>query len=171
MCVHSAALKKIIAPLNVLDECDDESQLVVAKVLENLQPLITAANIGKSVLLIPKNSFKFKAVFLAVDECDFGNSIELGTALFCSGSRRLHAIALQLLVTGYSMFNRPQFIAIVKVSFFIFAASNQNCKYVFFCRPIWSNVNAVMISVFCYKKKIKLFFKYSLYFDLLCVWL
>lgn len=66
--------------------------------MEKLQPLITAANI-------------------AVDECDFGNSIELGINLFCSGSPRLHAIAMQLLATGYSMVHRPQLIAILKVMF------------------------------------------------------
>lgn len=54
--------------------------------------------------------------FLAVDESDFGNSIELGIAFFCSGVTRLHAALLQLLVNGYSMINKPQFIAIIKVS-------------------------------------------------------
>lgn len=53
--------------------------------------------------------------FAAVDECDFGNSIELGIDLFCYGAKRLHTVLLQLLVNGYTMVGRPQFIAIIKV--------------------------------------------------------
>lgn len=89
----SANLKKI---LNLLD--DDPDQEDVDIVMEKLSPLITAANI-------------------AVDECDFGNSIELGIDLFCHGAPALHSTLLRLLVNGYTMINRPQFIAIVKVSF------------------------------------------------------
>lgn len=53
-------------------------------------------------------------VFLACDECDFGSAIELGTDLFCFGAPELHADALQLLVTGYKLVHKPQFIAIAK---------------------------------------------------------
>lgn len=87
-------LKKILHRIDKPEEGGSEA--VLALVMEKLQPLITAANI-------------------AVDECDFGNSIELGLDLFCSGATRLHAIAMQLLATGYSMVHRPQLIAIVKV--------------------------------------------------------
>lgn len=89
-------LKKILSRLD--DPDDGTSEAVLELVMEKLQPLITAANI-------------------AVDECDFGNSIELGIDLFCSGSPRLHAIVMQLLATGYSMVQRPQLIAILKVHF------------------------------------------------------
>lgn len=60
-----------------------------------------------------------KIVFLAVDECDFGNSIELGIDLFCYGAPELHSTLLRLLVNGYTMIDRPQFIAIIKVSIFL----------------------------------------------------
>lgn len=90
----AADLKKILSRLD--DPEDGGSEAVLELVMEKLQPLITAANI-------------------AVDESDFGNSIELGIDLFCSGSPRLHAIAMQLLATGYSMVHRPQLIAILKV--------------------------------------------------------
>lgn len=40
--------------------------------------------------------------------------IELGIALFCSGAVELHKIALQMLVMGYKMVNKPHLIAIVK---------------------------------------------------------
>lgn len=63
--------------------------------MDLLQPLITAANI-------------------ACDEGDFGNSIELGIDLFCFGSPELHPVAVQLLSTGYSMVNRPEYIEIIK---------------------------------------------------------
>lgn len=51
---------------------------------------------------------------IACDESDFGNTIELGTDLFCSGLPQLHSDALQLLATGYKMVNKPQYIAIIK---------------------------------------------------------
>lgn len=51
-----------------------------------------------------------------MDEGDFGNSLELGIDFFCSGATELHVSLLQLLVNGYSMINKPQFIAIIKVS-------------------------------------------------------
>lgn len=40
--------------------------------------------------------------------------IELGIDIFCSGAIELHKVALQLLVTGYKMVNKPHLIAIVK---------------------------------------------------------
>lgn len=67
--------------------------------ISELQPLITNANIAN-------------------DEGDFGTSIELGLDLFCHGSPKLHDLARPLLVTGYSLVQRPQFIAISKVSWF-----------------------------------------------------
>lgn len=50
----------------------------------------------------------------ACDESDFGNALELGIDLFCFGVPELHSDALQLLVTGYKMVKKPQFIAIIK---------------------------------------------------------
>lgn len=50
----------------------------------------------------------------ACDEGDFGTAVELGTDLFCFGEPVLHSDALQLLVTGYKLVNKPQFIAIIK---------------------------------------------------------
>lgn len=55
------------------------------------------------------------SLIIAVDECDFGNSIELGINFFCHGSKHLHAVLLRLLVNGYSMVKKPQFVAIMKV--------------------------------------------------------
>lgn len=52
--------------------------------------------------------------FAAVDESDFGTSIELGIDFFCFGAPELHSTVIQLLVNGYSMVNKPQFIAILK---------------------------------------------------------
>lgn len=52
--------------------------------------------------------------FSACDEGDFGSAIELGIDLFCFGAPELHADALQLLVTGYKLVEKPQFIAIAK---------------------------------------------------------
>lgn len=53
---------------------------------------------------------------LAVDESDFGTPIELGLDLFCNGNPELHGMAKQLLIMGYSLVQRPHFIAILKVS-------------------------------------------------------
>ncbi|KAJ6648596.1 Histone PARylation factor 1-like [Pseudolycoriella hygida] len=85
-----ANLKKI---LSLLDDNPDKND--VNLVMEKLAGLITAANI-------------------AVDECDFGNSIELGIDLFCYGAPELHSTLLRLLVNGYNMIDRPQFTAIIK---------------------------------------------------------
>ena len=64
-------------------------------VMEKLQPVATAASI-------------------AMDECDFGTSLELGIDLFCSGHSQLHSLITSLLVQAYSMLHRPQYIAIAK---------------------------------------------------------
>lgn len=55
-----------------------------------------------------------ESFYLACDESDFGSVIELGMDLFCFGAPELHTSALQLLVIGYKMVNKPQFIAIIK---------------------------------------------------------
>lgn len=88
-----AVLRKMLARLD--DPEDGNEDGVVARVMEKVQPLVTAANI-------------------AVDESDFGTAIELGVDFFCHGSKRLHGLAMQLLATGYAMVQRPQLIAIVK---------------------------------------------------------
>lgn len=51
-----------------------------------------------------------------MDESDFGTPIELGLDLFCNGSPELHDMAKQLLIMGYSLVQRPHFIAVLKVS-------------------------------------------------------
>lgn len=82
--------------LHRLDDPEDgDSAAVFTLVMERVQPLLTAASI-------------------AVDESDFGTAIELGVELFGHGSPRLHAVAMQMLATGYAMVRRPQLIAIVK---------------------------------------------------------
>lgn len=70
----------------------------------------------RQVIHAVKYSILISTTILAVDECDFGNSIELGIDLFCYGAPQLHATLLRLLVNGYTMIDRPQFIAIIKVS-------------------------------------------------------
>ncbi|XP_031630182.1 histone PARylation factor 1-like [Contarinia nasturtii] len=86
-----ANLKKILSQFT--EAKGDKDRIIAA--MDKLQPLITAANI-------------------ACDESDFGSTIELGIDLFCFGLPQLHSDALQLLVTGYKMVNKPQFIAIIK---------------------------------------------------------
>lgn len=88
-------MKKILAKFD--EEKHDQKWL--DDLISELQPLITNANIAN-------------------DEGDFGTSIELGLDLFCHGSPKLHDLARPLLVTGYSLVHRPQFIAISKVSCF-----------------------------------------------------
>lgn len=80
-----AVLRKMLQNLDISPD----------SVIENLQPMITSANI-------------------AVDEGDFGASLELGIDLFCHGKTNLHPIVLQLLINGYMMVKRPQYIAIIK---------------------------------------------------------
>lgn len=53
-------------------------------------------------------------MFAAIDESDFGTSIELGIDFFCFGAPQLHKAAIQLLANGYALVNKPQFIAILK---------------------------------------------------------
>lgn len=62
---------------------------------DNLQPLITAANIAN-------------------DECDFGNGLELGIDLFCLGSPVFHDTIEHLLTTSYSLLRRSEFGEIIK---------------------------------------------------------
>lgn len=60
---------------------------------------------------------KFSCIFcnfLANDEGDFGASLELGLDLFSCGNIRLHKIILSLLINGYMMVKRPQYVAIIK---------------------------------------------------------
>lgn len=98
---------------------------------------------------------------LAVDEGDFGNSIELGIDLFCSGSKELHNVLLQLLVNGYSMVNKPQFIAIIKVSrkmkeIILIDAVFQHHFPPLNSRLIWRTERKVQTSIFYKTVSIKL---------------
>lgn len=90
---------------------------LIGAAMDKLQPLITAADIGRFNARNHRNTAHFNQfilINLACDESDFGNSIELGIDLFSFGAPELHDISLQLLVNGYSMVNKPQFIAIIK---------------------------------------------------------
>lgn len=82
-----AELKKILSLIEISPEA----------AIENLQPLLTAANIAN-------------------DEGDFGASLELGINLFCHGSKNLHSIILVLMTNAYMLVKRPQFVAIIKVN-------------------------------------------------------
>ncbi|KAL0272790.1 UNVERIFIED_CONTAM: hypothetical protein PYX00_005632 [Menopon gallinae] len=85
-----AKLKKLCQQIaDAKDESERES------LMEKLQPLITFANIAN-------------------DECDFGNSLELGIDLFCMGSPVFHNAAEHLLTTAYSLLNRSEFGEIIK---------------------------------------------------------
>lgn len=77
--VFVANLKNI---LNLLND-DEIGKSTISEVMDKLQPLITAANIGNFVKY-KRNEKLFKKFFffLAVDECDFGNSIESGRLFF-----------------------------------------------------------------------------------------
>ncbi|KNC30194.1 UPF0609 protein [Lucilia cuprina] len=91
-----AELKKILKLFETAGSSkDNKDDPVTAAIMEKLQPIATAATI-------------------AVDECDFGTSLELGIDLFCSGYTQLHALVHSLLVPAYSLLKRPQFIAISK---------------------------------------------------------
>lgn len=116
-----ANLKKI---LNKIAEAKGDRDLITAA-MDKLQPLITAANIGKKRFhwqwKFGRNfqTFFHNLIFpnfneTACDESDFGSAIELGTDLFCFGTPELHSDALQLLATGYKLVKKPQFIAIAK---------------------------------------------------------
>ncbi|XP_059051365.1 histone PARylation factor 1 [Achroia grisella] len=72
-----------------------ESQNERDKILSDLQPVITYANI-------------------AVDECDFGTGLEIGIALFCSGLKILEQNALSNLTSTYTLLKRMEFIKIIQ---------------------------------------------------------
>ncbi|XP_011203082.2 histone PARylation factor 1-like [Bactrocera dorsalis] len=95
--VSDGELKKILELFVKAGPSDDngDNEEIKAAVIEKLQPVATAANI-------------------AMDECDFGTSLELGIDLFCSGRKELHSLVQSLLVPAYSLLSRPQFIAISK---------------------------------------------------------
>ncbi|XP_018802620.1 PREDICTED: histone PARylation factor 1-like [Bactrocera latifrons] len=95
--VSDGELKKILEPFVKAgsSDGDGDNEEIKAAVIEKLQPVATAANI-------------------AMDECDFGTSLELGIDLFCSGRKELHSLVQSLLVPAYSLLSRPQFIAISK---------------------------------------------------------
>lgn len=75
---------------------ESESQDVKDKGLDQLQQVITAANIAN-------------------DECDFGTSVELGLDLFAFGASEFDQSALQLLTTGYNLLGRPEFAKVAEV--------------------------------------------------------
>lgn len=85
-----ANIKKMFAKLQAA-----ESQSEKDKILSELQPVITYANI-------------------AVDECDFGTGLEIGIALFCSGLKILEQNALNNLTTTYTLLQRTAFNKIVQ---------------------------------------------------------
>lgn len=87
-----AKLKKILSKFDDIPK-DDKTQFDNA--VASLQPFITAA-------------------YIAVDEMDFGTALELGIDLFCHGTSNLHDVLRPLLITGYTMSQRPQYIAIMK---------------------------------------------------------
>ncbi|KAM3967953.1 LOW QUALITY PROTEIN: histone PARylation factor 1 [Aphomia sociella] len=85
-----ANIKKMFTQLQAA-----ESQSEKDKILSNLQPVITYANI-------------------AVDECDFGTGLEVGIALFCSGLKILEKSAMHNLISVYTLLNRTAFIKIIQ---------------------------------------------------------
>lgn len=90
-------------PLSVTDKeltklCDHIAKSPAekrSKAMSELQPVITAATI-------------------AVDECDFGTSLELGIDLFCYGNEHLDSSALRLLSSVYPLLNREAFVQIAE---------------------------------------------------------
>lgn len=105
--VSDAELKKILQLLeknkknNTKPQHDDEnikenkSPVIPSIVLEKLQPVITAATI-------------------AMDECDFGTSLELGLDLFSSGYPELNGIIERILIQSYAVLGRKEFSTILK---------------------------------------------------------
>lgn len=87
-----ANLKKILENFKTINK-DDKEAFNMA--MDSLQPCITAA-------------------YIAVDESDFATSLELGIDLFCFGLEILQDVAKPLLISGYTMLQRPQYIAISK---------------------------------------------------------
>uniref|UniRef100_A0A336KMF4 CSON010834 protein n=1 Tax=Culicoides sonorensis TaxID=179676 RepID=A0A336KMF4_CULSO len=90
--LSDANLKKILDHFKTIDKNDKEAFNMA---MEPLQPCITAA-------------------YIAVDESDFATALELGIDLFCFGLEILQDVARPLLITGYTMLQRPQYIAISK---------------------------------------------------------
>ncbi|XP_055687357.1 histone PARylation factor 1-like [Lutzomyia longipalpis] len=82
-----ADLKKILSKI------DDGHSL--QSLMSTLQPIITAASI-------------------AVDEGDYGTSIELALDFYAHGSPELHNCIRNLSVVGYTQAGHPQFLAILK---------------------------------------------------------
>lgn len=115
-----AALKKILAKLETNGKATTKPPIDAVKA--QLQPIITMATIGKSGDAMSdwprksNNNNNQLLIIAAVDESDFGTPIELGLDLFCNGSPELHDLAKQLLIMGYSLVQRPHFIAVLKVS-------------------------------------------------------
>ncbi|XP_063708059.1 histone PARylation factor 1-like [Culicoides brevitarsis] len=90
--LSDANLKKMLENFKTIDKEDKESFNLA---MDALQPCITAA-------------------YIAVDESDFATSLELGIDLFCFGLEILQEVAKPLLIAGYTMLQRPQYIAIAK---------------------------------------------------------
>lgn len=110
---NDAGLKKILGKLDTNGKSTTKAPIEAVKA--ELQPIITMATIGRTNILMSFycNSFPFLS---AVDESDFGTPLELGIDLFCNGNPELHDMAKQLLIMGYSLVQRPHFIAVMKVS-------------------------------------------------------
>lgn len=90
--LSDANLKKILENFKTIKKEDKEAFNLA---METIQPCITAA-------------------YIAVDESDFATPLELGIDLFCFGLEILQDVAKPLLITGYTMLQRPQYIAIAK---------------------------------------------------------
>ncbi|KAG8255728.1 hypothetical protein J6590_085796 [Homalodisca vitripennis] len=91
LAASNSMIKKMLKGL-----VDSKSEEERAKYWEQLQPVITFANIAN-------------------DECDFGTSLELGQDLFTYGSPLLHRSAKQLLTTAYTLLGRNEFATIIEV--------------------------------------------------------
>uniref|UniRef100_A0A1B6FYY8 PBZ-type domain-containing protein n=2 Tax=Cuerna arida TaxID=1464854 RepID=A0A1B6FYY8_9HEMI len=91
LAASNSMIKKMLKGL--VDSKNEEER---AKYWEQLQPVITFANIAN-------------------DECDFGTSLELGQDLFTYGSPLLHRSAKQLLTTAYTLLGRNEFAKIIEV--------------------------------------------------------
>lgn len=89
--ISTANIKKLFTRL---EEAKSEGEK--DKVLSELQPVITYANI-------------------AVDECDFGTGLEVGIDMFCSGLKELESSTLNSLRSVYSLLNRAEFGSIIQV--------------------------------------------------------
>ncbi|XP_073967174.1 histone PARylation factor 1 [Choristoneura fumiferana] len=85
-----ANIKKLFTRLE-----EAKSEVEKDKVLSELQPVITYANI-------------------AVDECDFGTGLEVGIDMFCSGLKELESSTLNSLCSVYSLLNRAEFGSIIQ---------------------------------------------------------